>query len=203
MSLPRASRGQPITATLINSIIDEINKNNLISISGGSLNKSINGTTVSIQQRPNAPATIPPFYYSTASTSASGVYFNLTAGTINNYIPDNNFDTIMLSATTPSPNSLLYVTLDCDTDGHVVLSSVITAGATPPSASSEIASAPATFGALLYVIKSDANSSLTPYRVIGQGSPVARVTEVGRVGKNPIPVGELPYDIYYTWTIFT
>ena len=204
MSLPRASRGQPITATLINSIIDEINKNNLISISGGSLNKSINGTTVSIQQRPNAPATIPPFYYSTASTSASGVYFNLTAGTINNYLPDNNFDTIMLSATTPSANSLLYVSLACDTDGHMILSSVITAGTTtPPISTVATASAPATFSALLYVIKSDANSALTPYRVIGQGSPVARVTEVGRVGKNPIPVGEIPYDIYYNWTIFT
>jgi hypothetical protein len=205
MSIPRAHRGQPITADLINSIIDEINKNNLVSISGGKLNKSINGTTISVS--PSAPpaiqADIPPFYYSSVATTGSGFYFRLTAGTINNYIPDNNFDTIMLSATTPSPNSLLYVTLDCDTDGHVLLSSVITARTTPPIASSEIASAPATFGALLYVIKSDANSSLTPYRVIGQGSPVARVTEVGRIGKNPIPVGELPYNIYYTWTIFT
>ena len=206
MSLPRASRGQPITATLINSIIDEINKNNLVSISGGSLNKSINGTTLSIQQSTAQPASavIPPFYYSTASTTASGVYFNLTAGTINNYLPDNNFDTIMLSATTPSPNSLLYVMLNCDTDGHVILSSVVTAGTVPPLAQTVgIASAPATFSALLYVIKSDATSNLTPYRVIGQGSPVARVTEVGRVGKNPIPVGEIPYDIYYNWTIFT
>ena len=148
MSIPRASRGQPITATLINSIIDEINKNNLVSISGGSLNKSINGTTLSVQQSSQPAATIiPPFYYSTVSTAGSGVYFNLTAGTINNYIPDNNFDTIMLSATTPSPNSLLYVTLDCDTDGHLLLGAEITGGTTPPLPSVAIASAPATFSA--------------------------------------------------------
>lgn len=201
MSIPRASRGQPITATLINSIIDEINKNNLVSISGGSLNKSINGTTISVQ--PSAPqpavAIIPPFYYSTVSTTASGVYFNLTAGTINNYLPDNIFNTVTLSTTTPALNEKRYVYLNCDTNGATILSAVVTASTVAPLApTAEIGSAPVTFSALLYVIDGQ-----TPYRVIGAGSLVARAVEVGRTGKTSIGVGEVPFNIYYTWAIFT
>ena len=202
MPLPRIQRGEPITARTMNAIIDEINKSTVVSVVGGKMSRTAGGTTIAVASQP-AVGIIPPFTYQSVATSGEGLYFKLTAGTINNYLPDNNFDTIMLSATTPSPNSLLYVMLNCDTDGHVILSSVITAGITAPPQTSNIASAPATFGALLYVIKSDATSSLTPYRVIGQGSPVARVTEVGRIGKSPLPVGELPYDIYYSWTIFT
>lgn len=200
MSLPRASRGQPITATLINSIIDEINKNNLVSISGGSLNKSINGTTLSIQQSAQPAATIiPPFYYSNAPTTAIGVYFNLTAGTVNNYLPDNIFDTFLLSATTPTAADINYVTLECTTNGSAILSAFVQASITAPAnIGVNMGNAPATFSALMYVVKGD-----EPYRVLGQSSIVARATEINRVASATFGIAEFPFNIYYTWSLFS
>jgi hypothetical protein len=199
MSIPRASRGQPITADLINSIIDEINKNNLVSISGGKLNKSINGTTISVSSSPPLiQPDLPPFYYSTA-TGGSGVYFRLNAGTINNYLPDNMFSSVQLSATTPASGDLNYVYLDCTTDGSAILSSTIAASSTAPDALTDaLGSAPATLQALLYVVRGS-----QPYRVIGPSSLVARVVETRREVKTSITLMDFPFNIYYSWAIFS
>jgi hypothetical protein len=201
MALQRVQRGQPISANLVNSIIDEINKNNLISVVGGKMSKSINGTTIAVGSArvSGEPAIDPPFNYSSVATSSSGAWFRLSPGTINNYIPDNNFETLLLSATTPTETSLNYVSVLCDTDGYNVISaSIISSNVAPLAPPVNEGSAPVTFSALIYTVK-----GFTPYRVIGPSSLVARVTEAGRDPKVSFGIGEIPFNIWYTWTIFT
>ena len=198
MSLLRVKRGQAITSDLFNSVIDELNKNSVISIVGGKLNKSINGTTIAVASQP-AVGIIPPFTYQSVATSGVGLYFKLTAGTINNYLPDNNFDEVQLSATTPSENDINFVTLDCLTNGQTVVSASISAtSVTPPVPTESLGSAPITFSALIHVVK-----GTIPYRVIGPSSIVARVAETLRIASPTFGIGQFPYNIYYTWALFS
>jgi len=199
MPIPRASRGQPITADLINSIIDELNKNSLISISGGKLNKSINGTTISVPQpQPIQQPTLPPFYYN-SSRVGSATYFRLNAGTVNNYLPDNIHEDFLLSSSPIDPATKKYIVLDCTTDGSQIVSAEISVSATPPSPPNiSLESAPESLSILLYVVVGQ-----TPYRVLGSSSITIRVAEAARYALISVSPTGFPYEVYYTWAIFS
>lgn len=198
MPLPRIQRGEPITARTMNAIIDEINKSMVVSVVGGKMSRTAGGTTIAVASQP-AVGIIPPFTYQSVATSGVGLYFKLTAGTINNYLPDNNFDEVQLSATTPSENDINFVTLDCLTNGQTVVSASISAtSVTPPVPTESLGSAPITFSALIHVVK-----GTIPYRVIGPSSIVARVAETLRIASPTFGIGQFPYNIYYTWALFS
>ena len=199
MPIPRASRGQPITADLINSIIDELNKNSLISISGGKLNKSINGTTISVPQPPPiAQATLPPFYYN-SSIQGGSTYFRLNAGTVNNYLPDNIQSSFLLGSNPINPATTKYISVDCTTDGQVVLGANISVSSSPPSPMGiALGSAPASASVLIYVVV-----GTIPYRVLGSSSITLRVAEAARYAYASVGVTGFPYEVYYTWAIFS
>lgn len=202
MALSRVQRGEPITASLFNKMIDEINRNALISISGGKLTRSINGTTLAVSaQDPQVPAERLPFEYTQVPNTAteSGIRYRIRAGTINNYLPDNIFDRFVLTATTPNSTDLNYVVLDCFTNGNTVVSASISSSVTaPPVPATFLGSAPVTFSALLHVVR-----GTTAYRTIGKSSITARVTEATRTATVSFGIGQFPYNIYYTWSLFS
>ena len=102
----KVQRGQPITADMMNNIIDSIRECQLQSVVGGVFKRGVGGTTITVKAgRPQGEATLCPFT-PIASAVTSGYEVTFQAGTINGVLPSNMLGKLT-NVTTSSNNYLL------------------------------------------------------------------------------------------------
>jgi len=189
----RVQKNQPITADLLNNIIDSIRECQIQSGVGYSFSRNAGGTTLSITAPNKAGQTqvqeVCPFDVTTAVT-ASGQDVSLALGTINGLMPSNNFDTINTST-----SGKKFVVINCDSNGKNVTSAswaIQDSAPVPPLATVDVA--PATFGILVAGI-----SGSSVYKAIPCGSIVARVSPSIQEDRDNYVIGERNYNQYYSW----
>lgn len=197
MPLPkRVQKGQPITADLINGIIDSIRECQINSGSGYSFSRNAGGTTISIKpQQPQiatAVADTCPFDVTLVVFEPGLVSVKVAPGMVNGIIPYNMFSPYQyedLSATT-----IIYLYLECITDGKNVTECSFSYDSAPPvPATSSIDSAPTQFNVTFCVI-----SSGIAYRTIPCGNIVARVSPTIQEDRAYV-AGERSFSQYYNW----
>lgn len=186
----KVQKGQPITADMINNIIDSIRECQIQSVVGGLFRRGIGGTTITSKSKLNQlPITYPYDIYFGGSEASR--WFGIRAGTINGIIQSNT--AITFSVTSGSES---FVNLECTTDGKQVQSASISKDGSPPepvATTPEVA--PSSFKINLYYI----DKSLKAHRTIGT-SPIMAIThEMIRESKLSVEFGQLPYTSWYSW----
>jgi hypothetical protein len=191
----KVQRGQPLTADMINNIIDSIRECQLQSVVGGVFRRGVGGTTITVEPSTavgGLSLTYPFEYYSGGTASAP--WFGLRAGTVNGVLPTNWTTTFALPVATTAGYTR-YVDLRCQGDGYSINQVTIelnTNAPAPMSATRE--SAPSQF-----VINTHAVINGVPYRTIGASSILAVVQESIRVDRTQVEYGVKPWDQYYIW----
>ena len=190
--LGKVQRGQPITADLINNIIDGIQECRLQSVVGGYFRRGQGGTTVTIQpSRQQEAGEICPFEpFLQAVTSGFEVTFQ--AGTINGVLPTNMLE--KLTGVTTASNTYYY--LKCTTDGKVVLSSVLekdTTLRTPVQPTAD--TAPTEFNIM---IGYTTTAGITE-RTISCGHLQARIAPSIQEDADEYVAGQRNYTQFYNW----
>lgn len=189
----RVQKGQPITADLLNNIIDSIRECQLQSGTGYSFNRSAGGTTLSIKPSKQGVAStqaVGPWDLMTSTpTSGTGLDITVKAGTLNGILPS-NWDEKFNVATT----GLFYAKAVITTDGKNINSVQIAIDS----------SAPIVQEAQLFGIESTIEHL---FGIIGDGE-TQRTISVGHIemytymwllatADSPVVAGESPYKIYY------
>lgn len=186
--LGKVQRGQPITADLINNIIDGIQECRLQSVVGGYFRRGQGGTTVTVlPSRGGGEGLNYPFEYYSGGTAAAP-WFGIRAGTINGIIQDNTSTTFSLQE--------CYVNLECTTDGKQVQTAEVVIDEAPPepvSTTPEVA--PPSFKVSLYYIDDD----LKAFRTIGASPIMAIPQEMIKESITGVGFGELPFRSWYSW----
>lgn len=198
----RVQKNQPITADLLNNIIDSIRECQLQSGAGYSFSRSGGGTTLSIsipKAGQSAVAEACPFDVST-SASGSNLKIKVDAGTLNgmyatNYAECLSFDSTTLTVTSAGTTN---VVVDVTTDGKQVTEFTLATSATMSAMSPTTPLAPTSFKWPIAHIKEG-----VVYKTIGCGSLQAVVKENVRVAKTPATPDDNAYDIYYYWVFET
>jgi hypothetical protein len=117
----KVQRGQPITADMMNNIIDSIRECQLQSIVGGVFKRGVGGTTITVKAgRQQEEQVVCPFT-PTATAVSGGYEVTFSTGTVNGLLPTNMFD--KLTGVTTSARTYFYI--NCNTDGKMITSCVI------------------------------------------------------------------------------
>jgi hypothetical protein len=190
----KVQRGQPLTADMINNIIDNIRECQLQSVVGGIFKRGVGGTTITVE-----PSTVGglsltyPFEYYSGGT-ASAPWFGLRAGTVNGVLPTNWTTTLALPVVTTAGYTR-YVDLQCSGDGASINSVEIQLNSTPPPPmTATYESAPSSFKINTHTVVNG-----IAYRTIGASSILAVVQESIRVDRANVEYGVKPWDQYYIW----
>lgn len=189
----RVQKGQPITADMINNIIDSIRECQINSGVGYSFSRNAGGTTLTIKstarQQATATAEVCPFDVTTAVT-ASGQDVSLSLGTINGLMPSNNFEKINTST-----SGKKYVVINCESNGkNVTSASWAIENNFPVPSLATVDVAPATFGILVAGI-----SGSEVYKAIPCGNIIARISPSVQEDRETYVAGERNYNQYYNW----
>jgi len=189
----RVQKNQPITADLLNNIIDSIRECQIQSGVGYSFSRNSGGTTLSIgSKKAQVTATsevVCPFDVTTAIT-ASGQDVSLALGTVNGLMPVNNFEKINTST-----QGKKYVVINCETNGKNVTSASWSIENTIPVPSfATIDVAPTTFGILVAGI-----SGSEVYKSIPCSNIIARVSPSVQEDRDSYTAGQRNYNQYYHW----
>ena len=127
----KVQRGQPITADMINNIIDSIRECQLQSVVGGVFKRGVGGTTITVKAgRQQGEATICPFT-ATAQAVSGGFTVSFSLGTVNGILPSNIFS--KLTGVTTAQRNYFYI--KCTSDGKAITAAEIekdTTLRTPP-----------------------------------------------------------------------
>lgn len=192
--LGKVQRGQPITADLINNIIDGIQECRLQSVVGGYFRRGQGGTTVTVlPSRGGGEGLNYPFEYYSGGT-ATAPWFGLRAGTVNGILPTNWTTTFALPVATTAGYTR-YVDLNCSGDGSSINQVEIQLNTTPPAAmTATYETAPSEFKINTHTVVNG-----VPYRTIGASSILAVVQESIRVDRQQVEYGVKPWDQYYIW----
>jgi hypothetical protein len=188
----KVQRGQPLTADMINNIIDSIRECQLQSVVGGIFKRGVGGTTITLQpSRGGASAQICPFDPSvTAATSGYEVSFS--AGTINGILPTNMFSKLT-GVTTSAVN---YFYLKCATDGKLLTTAVIekdTSVRTPQASNAD--SAPAELNVLIGYM----TTAGVAVKTIPCANITAKVLPTIQEDNVTYVAGERNFKQYYSW----
>jgi len=189
----RVQKNQPITADLLNNIIESIRECQIQSGTGYSFSRTAGGTVLSISQAQKQKAVTTgqacPFDVS-VSVTASGQDVGLALGTINGLMPSNNFDKINTST-----SGKKYVVINCESNGKNVVSAswaIQNDIPVPPLATIDVA--PTTFGVLVAAI-----SGSDVYKTIPCSNITARVGPSIQEDRNTYVAGQRNYNQYYQW----
>jgi len=187
----RVQKNQPITADLLNNIIDSIRECQIQSGVGYSFSRNVGGTTLSIKPSKQGvlqPSTLGPWDL-VASTATSGVDITVKAGTLNGILPS-NWDEVFNVATT----GLFYAKAVISTDGKNISSVEIAIDGTEPAVQE----------AQLFGIESTIEYL---FGVIGDGETQRTIADghiemytymwILATADAPVSAGESPYKIYY------
>ena len=191
----KVQKGQPITADMMNNIIDSIRECQLQSVVGGYFRRGQGGTTLTIQsqRQQGGGAEVCPFTpIATATTSGYEVAFQM--GTINGILPTNMFSPLV-GVTTAEVN---YFYLRCESDGKLLTSAVIendTSVRTPQA--SNIDTAPAELNVLIGYMTTAGVTT----RAIACSNLTARIFPTIQVDNVSYVAGERNFKQYYSWGI--
>jgi hypothetical protein len=186
--------GEPITAEMVNGIVDAIREAQVSSVVGGTFKRSSGGTTISINTPPRTSAVaqnVCPFDIITTVVT-SGYEVTFRAGTINGVLPTNMLG--KLTGVTTASNTYYY--LKCTTDGKVITSSVIekdTTLRTPAQPTAD--TAPTEFNIMLGYTTT---AGITE-RTISCGHLQARIAPSLQEDANTYVAGERNYTQFYNW----
>jgi hypothetical protein len=188
----KVQRGQPLTADMINNIIDSIRECQLQSVVGGIFKRGVGGTTITLkagQQQQQQEALCP--FTPTISTTTAGKTITFSAGTINGILPTNMFTSFPITA-----NVLNYYYLTCASDGKVVIGAEIDYGtSTPPYYIGTPDSAPQAFSRLIAVVI----TSGIAVKTIACDNLTARVVATVQEDNVTYVAGKRNFIQYYGW----
>lgn len=198
----RVQKNQPITADLLNNIIDSIRECQLQSGAGYSFSRSGGGTTLSISiPKAGQPAVAEacPFDVSTI-VSGSELKIKVNVGTLNALVATNYADCLLFDSTplSTSITGSTNVVLDITTDGQQVTSFELGLENTISAVTPSTPLAPTSFKWPVAHIKNG-----IAYKTIGCGNLIALVRENVRLSKSPATPSDNAYDIYYYWVVST
>lgn len=194
----RVQKNQPITADLLNNIIDSIRECQLQSGAGYSFSRSGGGTTLSISiPKAGQPVAQCPFDVS-GSISGGNLLLTVRAGTLNGLYATNFVDCLSVETTNLSTSTAgsTNVILDVTTDGKQVTAYTINTENSVTPASPTTPLAPTSFKWPIAHIKDG-----VIYKTIACGSLSAVVRENTRIAKAPTTPDDNAFDIYYYWKV--
>jgi hypothetical protein len=189
----KVQKGQPITADMINGIIDSIRETQIQTGVGYSFSRNAGGTTLSIKSTPKtasqAVSEICPFDVA-GTVSGTDLVLTLSVGMVNGVVPSN-----ILTSITSTTSGVKYAVVNCESDGKNVVSAswaVVSSLPVPPTATINVA--PPTFGVMVAAI-----SGSTIYKSIPCGNVVARVSPSIQVDSVTYSAGLRNYSQYFVW----
>ena len=190
----KVQRGQPITADMMNNIIDSIRECQVQSVVGGIFKRGVGGTTITVKAgRQQGEQALCPFD-PTATAVTSGYEVSFSAGTVNGLLPSNMFSP--LTGVTTSGRNYFYI--KCTSDGKSLSTAIIekdTAIRTPPA--STIDSAPTTLNILIATMATSGEIIKT----IPCQNPSASIVPTIQEDNSSFVVGERNFKQYYNWEI--
>jgi hypothetical protein len=137
----KVQRGQPLTADMMNNIIDNIRECQLQSVVGGIFKRGVGGTTITLKAGQQQGEAQPPCPFTAIVTAVTtGFEVSFTIGTVNGLLPSNMF-TKITGVTTGARN---YFYIKATSDGKAITSAVIekdTTIRTPPTPLKDVAPA--------------------------------------------------------------
>ena len=118
----KVQRGQPLTADMINNIIDSIRECQVQSVVGGIFKRGVGGTTITVKagRQQGGESTICPFT-PTATAVTGGFDVSFSIGTVNGFLPSNMFAKI--TGVTTSARTYFYI--NALSDGKAITSATI------------------------------------------------------------------------------
>ena len=197
----RVQKNQPITADLLNNIIDSIRECQIQSGVGYSFNRGSGGTTLTIkpsqQGTSSAISEVCPFDVGT-SVSGAQLLIKVDVGSLNGIYPTNYADCLSFDSTplTTSPTGSTNVVVDVTTDGQQVTAFELAVSNQLSAVTPTTPLAPTNFK---WPIAHILNGVV--YKTIGCGSLQASIKENVRIAKTPNTPADNAYDIYYYWEL--
>lgn len=196
MLIKKVQKNQPITADMINNIIDSIRECQIQSGVGYGFSRNAGGTTLTIknqaitQQAQTNTWDICPFT-PTISSSTSGTIITFSAGTINGILPTNMFSGFEVTS-----NTINYFYLACSSNGKVITSASIQKSTSPPAYYiSTPDTAPSGFNKTIAVVTAEG----IPVRTIQCADLVARVVASIQEDNVTYVAGDRNFIQYYNW----
>jgi len=190
--------GEPITAEMINGIVDAIREAQVSSVVGGTFKRSSGGTTISVATPQKGVVagvaqTICPFD-PTATAVTSGYEVSFSAGTVNGLLPSNMFSP--LTGVTTSARNYFYI--KCTSDGKSLSTAIIEKDTTIRTpAESQIDSAPTTLNILIATMA----TSGAIVKTIPCQNLSASIVPTIQEDNSSFVVGERNFKQYYNWEI--
>jgi hypothetical protein len=187
--------GEPITAEMINGIVDAIREAQVSSVVGGTFKRSSGGTTISISTPQKGVSSVAPTicpFDPTVTATTSGYQVSFSAGTINGILPTNIFSPLT-GVTTASVN---YFYIKCTTDGKLLTSAVIekdTSVRTPQASNAD--TAPTTLNVLIAYM----TTAGIAVKTIPCSNLNARVFPTIQEDNVTYVAGERNFKQYYNW----
>lgn len=141
--------------------------------------------------RSRGAATGCPFDISITPDELADLYASFRAGTINSLLPDNYLDGVLVPDT-----GTKYLVLNCTASSGAITGATFSADTSPPAAIAPTTGAPPTSFAILIGVCTDGVAT----KVWGCGNIQALPVEAFRTQKVTPVAGQVPYDVYYTWS---
>ena len=190
----KVQRGQPLTADMMNNIIDSIRECQLQSVVGGIFKRGVGGTTITLKagQQQGEQALCP--FTPTATAVTSGYQVSFSAGTVNGLLPSNMFSP--LTGVTTSARNYFYI--KCTSDGKSLSTAILekdTSIRTPPASTIDVA--PTTLNILIATMATSGQISST----IPCSNVSAKIIPTIQEDNSSFVVGERNFKQYYNWEI--
>lgn len=186
----------PISADTLGRLVDETRARTLQPGRLGMAQQRGGGTVLARRPTGLQPAARQavagwPFDIRITSSGATRTV-TVRAGTINSLLPSN-----YLSGVTVPETGTRYLVLDVTvTSGAITAAALAADSSVPPAIAPSAGTPPIAFKVLLGVII-DARA----VKVWGQGNIQALPVEAFRLQKSVPVAGQVPYDVYYTWSL--
>ena len=199
--LPRkVQRNQPITADLLNNIIDSIRECQIQSGVGYSFSRNAGGTTLSIGGQKTTQQAIEdtpcPFEVTLSATTAGTYKIAVGAGTINGLVAGNSIQCLS-TETTPLSTAVSgesFVTANISSSSGVITSWELSIESEIEAISQTTPAPPSSFQWPLYFIRNGVK-----YRLIECDSPTFYAYQAEWVPISPSSATDPVFDIYWTW----
>lgn len=197
----KVQKGQPITADLLNNIIDSIRECQLQSGTGYSFSRSAGGTTLSIRPSKQGAMEVQqqcPFTVSLGSPSGGQLKVKVSAGTVNgiyatNYADLLTFDSSPISVSVTGTHN---IALAIATDGRYITAFEIVKVNSITAMIPTTPLAPTSFNWPIAHI-----NDAVVYGIVGCSSLNAVLKESCRIAKTPSTPDDNAYDIFYYWIL--
>jgi hypothetical protein len=198
----RFNSGRPllaeITSDKLNAILAEIRKNRPRGERGITVRESGDATYIGLASQRTVSGfqeQTHAFKINVSSPDANQYEATVSPGTINSLLPSNCFDGAELRKFSVTANQLVYINLNCTSDGQKITSATIAAEATAP-----LPQPPTLFSlptAPTFLIGVVYNSSV--YQAVTDNITVSGKQAFIKNATGNVQPGQLGYEIWYNW----